>query len=257
MSGFSVEDGKIIFTYGSRTVTTTDGTLVNLLPASYDVSTSASVVFADFAKDYAYNWWFTVQKAPDSKWGLDEGCRTALTIPPMEFSQETILQSVPAGVDFFLARVRLTRTVAPTHAWAGSSVTPLPIMGQWVPFSGSVLMEAELGMARAMSIYISGGNLVLHRQQSVSTPPGGFGQYGAAAEGFGERSGGEWVVSSSGGIPVLLLDTRDVDTAISTNSFPNQQTRRGNGNACITSAPGVSYASTYTVEIEGAFGRRS
>lgn len=264
MSGFSVEGDKITITNGSRTVTTTDGTLVNLLPHTYDVSLVTSAVFPDFAKDYAYNWWFTVQRGTGSNWGLDEGCRTALTIPPAEFAQETILRSVPPGVDFFLARIRLNRTLAPTHTWGGSVVTPLPIMGQWLPFSGSVLMEAELGMARAMSIYIVPnanpelpGNLVLHRQQSISTPPGGFGLYGAAAEGFGERSGGEWVVSASGGLPVLALDVRDTATVISTNSFPSQQYRRGNVNACLTSGAGVSYASSYTLEIEGSFGRRS
>ena len=257
MSGFSVESGKIVITNGSRTVQTTDGTMINLLPSEYDVDTSATVAFPDFTKDYGYNWWFTVQSGGGSMWGLDEGCTTVLTIPPQEYQNETILQEVPDGVDFFLARIRLARTVDPTAVWAGSSVTPLPIMGEWMPFSGSVLMEAEIGMARAMSIYISGGNLVLHKQQSVSTAAGGYGTYGSAAEGFGARTGGEWVVGSANGIPVLVLDQRDTSPTISPNSFPSQQYRRGNGNACGLSSSGIAYASTYTVEIQGAFGRRS
>ena len=264
MSGFSVESGEIVITNGSRTVQTTDGTMVNLLPGAYDVNTSATLAFPDFTKDYGYNWWFTVQSGGGSMWGLDEGCTTVLTIPAQEYQTETVLQAVPAGMDFFLARIRLTQTVAPTAAWAGSAVTPLPITGQWMPFSGSVLMEAEIGMARAMSIYIKpnanpalAGELVLHKQQSVSTPPGGFGAYGSSPTGFGARTGGEWVVGSTGGIPVLVLDQRDTAPVISPNSFPSQQYRIGNVNACGLSSFGIGYASTYTVEIQGAFGRRS
>lgn len=257
MSGFSVEDGKIVITNGARTVQTTEGTLINLLPSEFDVSISTTITFADFPKDYAYNWWFTVQRGSGSNWGLDEGCITVLTIPPLEFEAQTILQAVPDDVDFFLARVRLNRIVSPNALWAGSSVSPLPIMNQWLPFSGSVLMEAEIGMARAFSLFISDGNLMLHRQQSVSTPPGGFGAYGSSAEGFGARTGGEWVVGSSGGIPVLTLDQRDTSPVISPNSFPSQQYRRGGGNACLLPDGSVTYASVYTLEIEGAFGRRS
>lgn len=259
MSGFAIEGGEIVITNGARTVQTTDGKMVNLLPAAYDYTATINVTFPDFTgKTWAYNWWFTVQGPVGGNYGLDNGCRTALVIPPQNFNNVTNLTAAPPGADFFVARVRLNRTVSPTHSWGGSAITTLPVTNQWIPFSGSILMEAELGMSRAMSIYLSGGNLVLHRQQSVGPPAGGYGTYGSSPN-FppGAKTGGEWLSGSAQGIPIQTINVRDSPTVTDSNSSAVQNNRMGNTDACSVSLPSTNFTSTYSVEIVGSFGRRS
>ncbi len=256
MSRLDIQGGDIEITTGARKVWGTDGVLVNLLPPAFDYTTTITVAFPDFTKDYAYNWWWTIIGPVASQWSHDNGCTTQVTIPPQEWEETTVLAAAPAGADIFLSRVRITRTGSPTHAWGGSTVQMLPPSNVWLPFSGSVLMEAELGMARAFSLYLSGGNLVLHRQQSVANPPGGFGEYGSWTP-FGNSFGGEWVFGVQPGIPVVPIQSRDSDPNFETNKgLPKGNHRRGGGDACSTNLA-TNFASTYQVEIVGKFGRRS
>lgn len=274
MNGFEIEDGQIVIRNGSRVVATTEGTLVNLLPSAYDYTNTINVVFPDFTKDYAYNWqWINDYNASgDPEVAMDNFCSTQQTIPAQSFSDTTTLATAPSGADIFVAMVRLTRTASPSHSWAGSAITPLPPTGVWLPFSGSVLVEAEIGMARAFSLYIADGTtaapgtpgaLTLHRQQSVGTPPGGWGSYGNP--GFNwivpvDGNGGEWVYGSAPGIPVVTIDAQNSDSTIYPVDFMSPQFktnhRRGGANACSTSLS-TNFGSTYSVEIVGKFGRRS
>lgn len=269
MSGsFSIDDGQIVITNGARTVATTDGTLINLTPDTSDYEDTISVAFPDFTKDYAYNWWWISDYSSlANQYGMDNGCVSSISIPAQEWSDTTVLASAPAGADFAAIMIKINRTTAPANDWGGNSIDVLPKQGEWIPFSGSVLVEAEVGMARAFSIYLDGGNLVLHRQQSVSVPPGGWGLYGNQSGGNpqalanDDARGGEWVYGTAQGIPVHVIQVRSDAGYQDTATFPfppnyPRTNRRGQANACSLTAT-TNYSSTYTVDVVARFGRRS
>lgn len=266
MSRLTIIGGQLKLVDGGRSVLTTDGLLVNLLPPENDYNETIDVAFPDFTKDYCYNWWWTVSGPVVSKYNYDNGCRTQYTIPKQDWSNVTTLFRAPTGANIFVAMIRINRILAPTHNWAGNPVQVLPETNAWLPFTGSVLVEAEIGMARAFSLYITGGNLVLHQQQSISVPPGGYGYYGDPASPgppSSLRRGGEWVYSSKQGIPVYPIDIQDSSPTQEENGglSPKMTHRRGQGGgACATALPASlipKYASTYRVEITGKFGRRA
>lgn len=264
MSGFELFDGdtKMRITEGSRVVLTTDGTLINLLPTS--VNLSFNIVYPDFTKDYLYNWRHRFDYTSlGNMVGYDSGCITQQTVPKQDFSDEINLIAAPAGADIFIGTIVLNRTIAPTHTWNAVSIAPLQPTGVGIPLvSGSLLMEAAFGMVRACSIYVSSGQLKLHRQQSVSEPPGGWGLFGDGFNYFNPASGGggENVFGSVAGIPVIGIDVRDVDsvTVPAGISAPvyDARTRRGGIAACSTTLT-TNYSSTYSATLTGAFGRRS
>lgn len=257
------------FVDGEREVISNAGKLVNFLPAEHNYVATINVAFPDFTKDYLYNWnWlndFFFSPLGDDKLAQDNACTTHITVVPQEWSQETVLAPAPPGADFFAASVRINRTAAPSHSWGGSPISVLPVVNAWIPFSGSVLVEAEIGMARAFSLYLSGGNLMLHRQQSVGVPPGGWGVYGDpqgwGSGGDGVTSGGENVYGTSQGIPVVQRDIRNSPPDIYEppgffTPAVKSNHRRGGAAACATSDI-TNFASTYQVEVIGRFGRRS
>lgn len=266
---FDPDAKRISFVNGPRTVASTDGTLINLLPAADGYSATISVVFPDFLKNYMYNhWWLSDHNQQFDVYGMDEGCKTAITVRPQEWSDTTVLAAAPAGADFFAARVRLNRVNTPT-TWNGGAVNVLPKVNQWLPFTGSVLVEAEVGMARAFSIYIVPnaneelpGQLILHRQQSVSTPAGGYGAYGASSPpAVGDATGGTVTHGGAAGIPVY---TRQVFNRPSYVEEPVGPFPPGTPSGCVQGGPFgcavsdvTNYSSTYSVEINGQFGRRS
>lgn len=250
-----------------RTVFTSDGTLVNLLPAAYDFVATVSLAYPDFTKDYAWGWqWYEHLNFGAGAYTAREAAITYITAIPQDFATAINLVAAPAGADIFVGRVRLNRTTAPANTWAGSTVDVLPIQNQWIPFNGSMLVESELEMQRAFSLYVSGGNLVLHIQQSVGVEPGGFGYYGNAPNsGFpagGTIQGGEIVFGTVAGLPLIARDTRTPSIVASSGSRPGtqQKTRKGysggSPNPPATSDT-TNYASTYSLEIVGSFGRRS
>lgn len=262
---FAIESSKIIIRNGSRIVSTTDGTLVNLLPSTNDYNSTINVVFPDFTKDYLYTYSHVFDYTSlGNSVAQDSACSTHVTVPAQEWSDTTTLAAAPSGADIFVAMVRINRTSSPSHSWGGSPIDVLPKVNEWLPFSGSVLVEAELGMARAFSLYLSGGNLVLHRQQSVSTPPGGFGSWGTTYDWVtpSDGSGGENLYGSAQGIPVAQIDLQNVSPLIyspATNpTVPPRDSRTypGGSNACSTSLS-TNFGSTYNVEIVGKYGRRS
>jgi hypothetical protein len=263
--GFSIIDGQIVIEKDGRIVSTTEGTLVNLLPEADGFEDTVSVTFPDFTKDYAYNWqWLNDYNSFASQVAMDNSCSTAISVPAQEWSSETDLADIPAGADFVFGKVRINRTTAPSHSWGGNTIEMVQPSNVWIPFSGSLLMEAEVGMARAFSLYQSGGKLKLHRQQSVSVPPGGWGTYGdlgfnaiAPADG----NGGEWVYGTSPGIPVVAIETRDsagttYPSGIGAQPNYKETHRRGGADACSTTLS-TNFSSTYSVEVVARFGRRS
>ena len=293
MSGFSVDvDGKkISFTYDGRTVANTDDNLVNLLPDLYEDTVDA--VFPDVPKGKMYvHAWDMVARSPTTADG-SEWARAHVTALPQEWSTETNLVAIPADVDFFAGRVRLNRIVSPSHPWLQglSNLPPMVKTNVWIPLTGSFLLEQSVGFVRALSIYVAGGYLKLHQQQSVGPAPGGWGPWGAYGE-ITEFSadtlssmfpahigGGSTVVSSGGqgwplwyGGDVAPYYRSDNYTAGSgyfiavdgyyrqNNNFPGYMRYDAlpiyDPYKASTTDP-TNMSSTWQVEISGRFGRRS
>ena len=269
MSGFELFDGntKMRITNGSRTVFTTDGTLINLLPPAYDISTTLWVAFPDINKDYQYNWrhGFDYTALPTKMVAFDSFCVCNLTALPQEYEAESTIAAAPAGADIFVGQLALARTVAPSHTWNGVTIQPKQPTGVSIPFvSGSLLMEAEVGLARAFSIFVAGGNLRLNVEQSVCKAPGGWGLYGSAFNWLSpaDGGGGENVYGSVAGLPILQVSTNNVaaqaEAADLFNRRWDQRTRIGFPNACpLPNWASYNYSSTYQVNLTGSFGRRS
>jgi hypothetical protein len=271
--GFELFDGdtKMRITNGARTVFTTDGTLINLLPPAYDLNTTLTVAFPDIVKDFQYNWRhgfdYTAPPGGTKMVAFDSFCVCNLTARPQEYETESTIVAAPAGADIFVGKVTLTRTAAPSHTWNSVAIQPKQPTGVAIPFiSGSLLMEAEVGLARAFSIFVSGGNLRLNIEQSVCTAPGGWGLYGTAFHWLSnpnDGGGGEHVYGSAPGLPILQVSTVNVPAvAMEADIFSwnwDQRTRYGVGaNQCpLPNYASYNYSSTYSVALTGSFGRRS
>lgn len=274
MSGLELfnDNTEIKITYGDRTVLTTEGTLINLLPPSYDISYTFNITFPDIIKGYWYWWrhafsWTSL----GSTVAYDSSCLTTLTACPQEFEEVTNIVSVPSGADFFSGKIRFSRTVSPSHTWDGSVIQPLQPISVDIPLIGSssFLMESVFGFSRACSIYISDGQLKLNREQSVSVPPGGWNFYGNAFSSLSPSSGsgGENVHGGTAGIPILQFALNNVPSyEISNPNFTapayDERTRRGytgtGANVCpIPNPSDYNYGSTYQAILTGSFGRRS
>lgn len=275
MKGLSIEDGKIQIVDGSRTVATTDGTLVCMLPTVQTIS-GITANFPDLQKDWGYRWQWDVQSNPiDDRYAKsDYGDSFETAIPQEYFNMQTVM-AAPTGADFFSGRFRISRTTNPTRYWNNESgrLDVIPPQNVWIPFMGgaSIQLEAEPGFARMMHIYLSGGNLVLARQQSVSVYPAGWGSYGDAPPSgsvlSGTWSGGEWVYGSKRGIPLKRIAFADTSRASGAGSggtdlpsgataSPLQDRRHGHS-AAVSTSGSTNYRSIYTVDIVGRFGRRS
>ena len=263
--------GDMVITKDARTVFTTAGRLVSLLPAANDFGSIASpqtvsVAFPDFSKDYLYNWRWTSTNNGGGNYAIANKGDVYTTVPPQEYSNTTTLVAVPSGCNITAAKVRINRTTSPTKTWFGNTILVKPKTNVWIPFTGSVLLEEMLGMCRAFSLYIDGSNnLVLHKQQSIGAAPGGTGTYGdTSAGGAGTKNGGEWVYGSAVGLTVYTDGTMTGFTSTSTTDFPSgsgiigipSDRRRGGANAISTADP-TNYASTYTIDLAIKFGRAS
>lgn len=249
------EDGHTVFDPAHQ--------LVSMLPASEDFSLTVPVVFPDFTKDYAYSWtWVNDYNSFAEQVAEDNACSTKITVIEQDWAAETDIAALPDGVNIVFMLGRLTRTVAPTHSWGGSTIEVRAKTGVWLPWSGSVLVEAEIDMSRAFSVYVEDGILKLHREQSVGPPPGGWGSYGGpqfSAISPSDGSGGEFVYGSAPGLGVVNIETRNSSATIHDVNFltPNYKTthRRGGSAACSTSLT-TNFSSTYQLELIGKLGRR-
>ena len=268
---FDASAGRIEIINGARTVATTDGTLVNLLP-TLETFTGQTATFPDFQKNNMYIWGSgenfgggagTFRKA--------ESCITYITAKAEEYSDVDVLMAAPAGADFFVGEFKISRTTAPASTWMGRNLSVLPIQSQWMPIMGSAsaLLEAEIGMARALHIYITGGNLVMEVQQSVGPPPGYNALYSSSSGGL---SGGGATVNGSNtasgancGIPIYYRDSKAYGYSTNptggaqsdtTLAGPDIEYRWDGGHPCARNDT-TSYTSIYNVDIRGRCGRRS
>jgi hypothetical protein len=272
MNGLDIDpvSGKLTIELDGRVVSTTDGTLVCLLPTLRTFSQSIS--FADPAKDIAYAYNARMQHA----WSggpynvrLNEMCQSQFTRLPTESTVSQDVADAPDGADIFAGFVKLTRTVAPTHTWFDAALDTRLKTGEWMPWNGSGLVEAAVGLARALHLYIEDGKLRLKAQQSVM----------GAAGGYYTQPNIRWPAvnttinrpeiryTSAPGIPVWTStsspyrktrqQTGSPMTNISGNDVDTDLRFTDGGSAPCSKVDPTNYLSTYTVDIKGYFGRRS
>jgi len=269
--GFQIDvaTSKMEFVNGARTVQTTVGKLITLLPTEYTFL-AQTLTFPDFTKDELYMWTTSNRLQPlssPSKYQHGESCAVMITAVPQEYSNVATLMAAPSGVDFFMGWAKISRTTAPANTWQGRTLAVLPVENQWMPISGamSALMEAEVGMARAMHIYISGGNLVMEAEQSVGAATGGYTGNTNGVSGFSRYDGlnyndrGNALYSTTQGIPIYNRDSKSYGyTTPAGGSITTvwDTYERGGSSPCARTDT-TNYQSIYSVDIKGRFGRRS
>jgi hypothetical protein len=266
-----VPSGDMTIDYGARRVLDTAGNFVVGLPSSSDYVATITPSWPDLTKNRAYNWtWETVYNGANN-YALGNRGDAWIDAPPQEWSATTILAAVPAGCNLFAAKVRLSRTTAPTKTFNGQTIGVKPDQNVWIPYTGSILVEAQLNFARAFSLYIDSGNLILHRQQSLGKPPGGWGQYGASAPGVGTTSKGGiwWDLDPTGGFygaiydgwlvyndPATMSGSSSSSQTVITGNPPNQPQDRNIGNVnALPTTDTTNYFSGYSLDIAGKFCR--
>lgn len=281
MSGsFAIESGQMVVRKDDRVVLSTSGTLVNFLPQKTNIV--QQIVFPNFDLDFLYHWEFQsdYRQIPDRVYGWAAYAQAAVTAIPQEYEVEVPVIAVPVGADIFWGSVTLTRTQAPATPWLGVSITPLVPVGVSIPMTGTMLVEAGFGMARALSFYIQGGFLIARIEQSVSVAPGGYGTYGTGVK-SNEDSAGGWNWSSTyqpnfpgtgptnparNGLPVYDPATAPYVVAGSGTIAANAAGQPTPSAAVFTysygqpngaAIPSANYQSVYSVNITGRFGRRS
>jgi hypothetical protein len=265
---FDATDGRITIVNGARTVATTDGTLINLLPDEVSID-DETATFPDFDKSntYVWTWSFTsVVGGYDNR----SSCVTSISVLPQEYSHTTTLMSAPDGADFFIGMVRVNRTTAPSHTWMDATIDPPVSEGEWVPWAGSMLIESDINFCRALHIYIDDDPLsatyrkfVMRVQQSVGPPDGGLddefpnGGSGVSVSVGGVVNGANTTSGPTSGFAVVQRDAKQTQQ-VQANPGTNWKARHwtAGSNACARD-DNTDYTSVYSVDIRGRFGRRS
>jgi hypothetical protein len=265
--------GQMVITYDGRDVAKTSGTLVCLLPTLQSFS-SVSAAFPDPPKSWIYAWrgrddrgFNPAPDVPDSH-NQNNTAQVFFTRTPQEYESSVNLVAAPAGADFFVGHLRLNRTVSPSHTWATRSLTPLQPQNVWMPWQGSGLLEVGLGFARALHLVIEGGYLRLVLEQTVGPPCGGsnrtWGDWpaGAIFSTAGDNEGGIFEDNGTPGISVWTSTSspyrKSSNRIINTDGNPADFiTHQRTGSDPVTTTDPTNYASTYSVDVRGYFGRRS
>lgn len=268
---YSLENGKFEAFYQGRRAITTDGTLLQFLTQEQVFSRSITFPDADKVRLDAFR--YSVARNGGGFRAVGN-TRAVVGAHPQEWSEEVVLGDAPKGADLFVGRVELTRTKAPTHPWIGQSIIPFLPQGMQIQVNGgSMIVEAVAGLARAMTIDVVGGKLMLHMQHSVGPGAGNFGSFGtmppAAPRVNGEFAGGEnRSASGRAAMPVFWRDSapyyKEFERAITGTSTVDGDTvasfanshRVGNANAAAYDDP-TDYSSIYSLTVRGRFGRRS
>lgn len=268
--------GDINMVNAGRTVLTTAGRFVTGLPSSYDYVGSLALTFPDFTKSWAYNWrWSVVDNGPSgSGRAYNRGNKAAawITAPKQDWSLTTVIAAAPSTlINLMALKVRVNRTTAPTKTWNGDTVGIRPLVNTYIPLTGTILLEARPGFARAVSFYIdpSTHNFVAFQQQSVSVEPGGYNHAfgdtttGGTGPAGNVKSGGQWT-TGTGVNPGFLaytdvgMQTQDNDsvTTASTPIQPGFQTTCLIGGTHEAShADTTNYKSVYNFDIIGKYAR--
>ncbi|MET3899662.1 hypothetical protein ABIB57_003624 [Devosia sp. UYZn731] len=269
MNGFSIEGGRIVIDYGSRRVATTGGTLLQFLTGAQSFSTS--IGFPDANKVPLYQWLGTIQRAVGDNFLAHREARPLVGARPQEWGNTIILGAAPAGADLFIGQATLVRTAAPSHTWLGTPIAPVIPQGVAIQLTGSMLVEMTVGITRGLTVDIVGGNLVALLQHSVGPAAGNFTTSGEVPLDYPSVSsspgnlhqGAENNAPSGAAIPVwwssLVQGTQSFSGSISggPNARAYANASRYGGSAQVGYSDPTNYASTYSLVVNGRFGRRS
>jgi len=256
--GFAVEAGRIEFFNDTATIATTNGTLVCLLPTVHYFN--PSLTCPDLSKDICYLWTGSVRSVGGGPAQQGESCACFITALPEERVTDTVLMAVPAGADFFVGRISIGRTTAPSHSWMGRTLDVLPPQWQWMSIPGafSALIESDINMSRAVHVYIEGGNLIMRMEQSVGPAVGGYGTFPVLTDALTYHHQGSFSRDSQNGTPIYLRDQKAFGYSAGGSFIGGSSTnyRRTGSNPCATNDV-TNYQSIYDVQVVGRFGRRS
>lgn len=261
-NAFTNENGQFSIVDAGYVVSPANGKMINLLQTPVFDDT-INVSFPDFSKGIFYAWhWQSAYNGFNKAYAWGNDGASFVTVTPQEWSDTIVLGPAPVGADLFLCRVRISRTKSPSHSWSGQSVGVHQPQDVWLPLNGTIVVEREVApmMARAFSLYIENGNLVLHRQQSVGAATGGYGPFGNGGSIPTSQSGsGALSYGATSGVPVLKIQGR-VSSGVKYGTFPptSQITQhRWDGSARCSTGDPTNYSSEYLVEVFGQFGSRS
>lgn len=277
---FDPATGKLTFMDGARNaLVAPDGTLINLLPTPY-VLNDQNAVFPDCTKGRMFTHIWRYVRPPASFSGNEAG-RCFITALPQEWSLVTALADAPDDTDIFAAQIRLLRTAAPSHNWMGTAINKMVPENVWIPLTGSMIVEANFGFIRALSVYIDDDSgsptyrkLVMHQQQSVSVAPGGYGGFGYSYASFSNPgnfdtgNSGETVSDGTNGFPIYypgdtgaphykarLIDISEASPFAAVWIPPTTYRRTGSSPPSLSDP--TNFSSTWQIDIVGKFGRRS
>lgn len=256
---FDPEAREFRWHYGDRVVMSSSGKLVELLPAAFDFVDTVSFSYPDASKAAAE---FRQRHVRNEivggvfRYNRGAACKAYVGAQPQEWEASEALASAPEGADFVVGVMRLRRTVAPSHQWAGVTIATHPELEAYIPIGSHLLESCVFGLVRAMSLIVEDAELILHQQQSVSVPPGGWGARSATTNAGRDREASEWrVVSGVESIPVYSA-TGSPWEAFASDSLPDQDPpppAHINYPSCSAPDP-TDYGSTWEADIIAMFG---
>ena len=262
-------DSKIKVVHNDRVAFTTDGKLVNLLPATYDYSGTIACIFADPPKSangvYMHQAFLdnTFVSGVGYVWARGSRCVAWVGVKPREWSQETTICALPSpDVDFLVVKASFSRTSAPSHTWCGKSIKKMIKENVTIPFTGSVHLESgDPGLQRIVTPRISGGNLVLHQKESIVDTNANFGNWTASGAGGYSAVRTDWRKNPDAGLPVWA-DTgspwrrNDADSRPDSFIAPPFLTTcdLGNSQQCSIPSDPTNYGSQWNITLNVMFG---
>ncbi|QDZ10512.1 hypothetical protein [Devosia ginsengisoli] len=266
MSGFvGYVGGQLVIEKDDRLVLSTGDTLVQFLTS--EQTFSRNCVFPDVPKGEGYVYNFDVDySALAESYGYVFNNASCVLAKPQEWENQITLGAIPDGADIFWGKALLNRTVGPSHSWGVESLTPRIRMNDYIQITGSFLLEQVRGLSRALSVFISGDNLIVDLQQSCGPAAGNFGNWGQTMAPEADRRGGN--VSAPSGAGKYVHTAHNGFTGSGTvddysNTFPvptlvtiAAQYQNGGVNEAPYSDP-TDYGVTYALTVKGRFGRRS
>lgn len=244
MSRLRPKAGHIYLENGVYRVWSSDGRPVNLLPISNRLNLPLTVTFPDFQKRRAYAFDIYTKYIGGVAVGTADSCTSFVTILPEDWaSSEVVLAALPSGCNYVDVRVTLSRTTNPANRLGRPISNLLPPYQTWLP-GGSCFCEDGGPWSRGFHIVISGSNIVLWRQQTVSAQPNGIPwnpgnavyHNGVPTEGW-TYSGG---ANAQNGHLASIIQSRNTG---------GTGTHRGGPNACSLNS-NVSFVSTYTGTVQ-------
>lgn len=263
MDMFDKSGGDFSIVTGGRTAFTTAGNLLMFLTSEQTFTTS--LVFPDVPKTEIYGWtWLSddIPASSDYAWGATG--QSLVGAQPQEWSNTITLGAAPSGANIHMGRAAFTRSASPSHSWWSYPIDVLVPTAVEMQIAGSFILEQAPGFCRAVSIYITGGNLVAFLQQSVGAGAGNFNAWGNSTPTAGDSAGGTNTSAGGASIPVYANSAspyRRVGSGTGTigvgpGSVGTQVAAYNNGGSNqATYLDPTNYSSTYALTVKTRFGR--